>query len=344
MEASLSPVQKKAILICGGPVKVSADFRPPFRLSRSTAGPGAGSASIVLAFDGLRAKKAISRESGDFELMGGVEGYSLTWQGKPFIDALELRPVLYHSPEQAFFNLGQECIFDCLFCTSRKLNKDVTKSLELDKVFELIIEAERKGGMKGVALTSAVVGSIHETVDRFIYVIEKVRSALPDASIGVEPYVESYEDIDRLRLAGANEIKINIESFDPRIIAIACPKLQLPRQLDFLRYAVTVFGRGKVTSNLIIGMGETDRNVLEGVMTLAAMGVVPTIRALKINETNRPVLEEALGKLEPVTPERLIHLSQETKIILATHGLTTRTFDTMCHECTCCDLVPFRDL
>ncbi|TFG55472.1 MAG: radical SAM protein, partial [Methanomassiliicoccus sp.] len=288
--------------------------------------------------------KGISRENGDFELVGGPEAYSLLMNGKPFIESLELKPILYHSPEQAFFNLGQECIFDCIFCTSKKLSKDITKDLDPDRVVELILEAEGKGGMKGVAFTSAVVGSIRQTMDRMTYVVSKVREALPNIPIGVEPYVESFEDIDRLKEVGADEIKINIESYDPRIIAIACPKLELGRQLEFLRYAVQVFGRGKVTSNIIIGMGETDRNVLEGVMTLAGMGVVPTIRALKVNPTNRPALEKALGKLTEVTPERLVHLSQEVKMILSTHGLSTRTYRTMCHECTCCDLVPFRDL
>jgi len=344
MEADLNPVHKKAILICGGAVRVSPEFRPPFRLSRSTAGPGAGSASIVLSFDGHRVKKGISRQEGEFELIGGPEGYSLLHNGKPFIDELELKPVLYHSPEQAFFNLGQDCIFDCLFCTSRKLSKDVTKSLEMDQVVDMVLEAERKGGMKGVAFTSAVVGSIEETIERFIYVIRKVRQALPDMPIGVEPYVGSFEDIDRLHEAGADEIKINVESFDPNIIAIACPKLELNKQMEFLGHAMIVFGRGKVTSNIIIGLGETDRNVLEGVHALASMGIVPSIRALKVNDTNRPVLEKALGRLEPVTPERLIHLNQEAKLILLAHGLTTRTYQTMCHECTCCDIVPFRDL
>ncbi|MCX6650905.1 MAG: radical SAM protein [Methanomassiliicoccales archaeon] len=344
MEADLSAVRNKAILICGGTVKVSPDFRPPFRLSRSTAGPGAGSASIVLAFDGLRVKKSISRIEGEFELVGGPDGYSLLRDGRPFIDNLELKPVLYHSPEQAFFNLGQECIFDCVFCTSRKLSKDVTKSLELDQVVDMVLEAERKGEMKGVAFTSAVVGSIQQTIDRFIYVIRKVRQALPDVPIGVEPYVSTFEDIDRLHEAGANEIKINVESFDSMIIAIACPKLELEKQLEFLEYAVQVFGRGKVTSNIIIGLGETDRNVLEGVHALANLGVVPSIRALKVNPTNRLALEKALGKLDPVTPERLIHLNQEAKLILLGHGLTTRTYQTMCHECGCCDIVPFKDL
>jgi len=340
----MNAVERKAILICGGNVKVGKDFRPPFRLSRSTAGPGAGSSSLVLAFNGLRVKKSISRQEGEFELVGGPDGYSLLRNGKPFIDKVELQPVLFHSPEQAFFNLGQACIFDCLFCTSRKLSKDVVKDLDLDRIVEMIIEADRKGGMKAVAFTSAVVDSIAKTIDRMVYVVRKVREALPDIPVGVEPYVESNDDIDRLKEAGATEIKINIESFDSRIIHIACPKLELPKQLEFLRYAVQVFGRGKVTSNIIIGLGETDRNVLEGVATLASMGVVPTIRALKMNPTNRPVLESALGELEPVTPERLLHLNQESKIILMAHGLSTETYHTMCHECRCCDLVPFRDL
>ena len=108
METHLSSVEKKAVLICGGNVKVPKDFRPPFRLSRSTAGPGAGSSSLVLAFGGLRVKKSISRDEGEFELVGGPEGYSLLKNGQPFINELELKPVLYHSPEQAFFNLGQD--------------------------------------------------------------------------------------------------------------------------------------------------------------------------------------------------------------------------------------------
>lgn len=344
MEADLRPVEKKAILICGGEVKVPRDFRPPFRLSRSTAGPGAGSASIVLAFDGLRVKKSISRQEGEFELVEGRERFSLLHRGEPFIDKVELKPVLYHSPEQAFFNLGQACVFDCIFCTSPRLGRDAVKDLDPDKVVDMVLEAHRRGELKAVAFTSAVVGSVQETIDRMVYVVERVRRALPSVPIGVEPYIGSFEDIDRLHEAGADEIKINIESFDVRIIEKACPKLKLEKQLGFLRHAVQVFGRGKVTSNIIIGLGETDRNVLEGVATMAGMGVVPTIRVLKVNPINRPALEKALGKLRPVTPERLLALNQEAKLILAAHGLSTMSFRTMCHECGCCDLVPFRDL
>jgi hypothetical protein len=74
------------------------------------------------------------------------------------------------------------------------------------------------------------------------------------------------------------------------------------------------------------------------------MGIVPSIRALKINPINKAVMEGAFGKLNQVTPERLLHLNQEAKLILMAHGLSTTSYHTMCHECGCCDLVPFKDL
>jgi biotin synthase-related radical SAM superfamily protein len=107
---------------------------------------------------------------------------------------------------------------------------------------------------------------------------------------------------------------------------------------------VKVFGKGKVSSNIIIGMGESDRNVIEGVERLAEMGVLATLRPLRLNDLNRREMEAALGHLEPVSEERLVRLALEQKRILEENGLSTLTFDTMCSACTCCDLVPFRDV
>ena len=48
--------------------------------------------------------------------------------------------------------------------------------------------------------------------------------------------------------------------------------------------------------------------------------------------------------MAPIAEERLVRLAQEQKRILEEHGLTTLTFQTMCHSCGCCDIVPFRDV
>jgi len=72
--------------------------------------------------------------------------------------------------------------------------------------------------------------------------------------------------------------------------------------------------------------------------------VVATLRPLRLNDLNRKDMERSLGKLRPLSEERLLHLAKEHKRILKENGLSTLTFETMCNACTCCDIVPFRDL
>ena len=336
---------KKAVLITGGPIKVPKDFKPPFRLSMSTAGPGAGHPSLVIGFDGMRVKKAISRDEGEFELVLDGDSYRMLRDGEPFLDEVEIQPVLFHAPEQAFFNLSHECIYDCKFCNSSRLGKDLTKELDPDKVIGMVLGVADNPNFKGVALTSAVPDNPHSTVMRMAYVVSVLREKLgPQIPIGVEPYIDDFQDINRLRAAGANEIKINIETFDRDIFKKVCGKMDFDHIIRAIRFAVSVFGRERVCSNIIYGLGETDENVIEGVEALARMGCVATLRALKIDEFNRPSLEEALGPLEPVTPERMVRLAEETKEVFVLYDISPLKYRTMCHQCTCCDLVPFKDL
>jgi biotin synthase-related radical SAM superfamily protein len=209
----------------------------------------------------------------------------------------------------------------------------------------MIIEVADRKDLCAVSITSAVVGSPEATIDEIVEVIRMVRSELgSDIPIGVEPYVSELSQIDRLKEAGADEIKMNVETFDPEIFQKVCGELDLDWIMEALGHAVAVFGHGKVTTNIIFGMGESDRSILEGVERLARMGIVPTLRPLRLNEINRPVLEKALGPLEPVTHERVLDLSGRCKEILRRHGLTPTTYRTMCHHCRCCDIVPFVDI
>jgi len=335
---------KKAVLLAGGALKVPPDFRPPFPLSRSTAGPGAGSTGIVLSFGGTRVKKAIFTDRGEFELAGAGPKYKVLKDGAPFLDDVTIEPTLAHAPEQAFYNLDTACIYHCKFCTSPYLDNRTTKGLDPDKVVSLILKAAERPEMKAVALTSAVVKDPQSTVDKLSYVIAKVRERLPSIPIGVEPYIDSLEQVEQLKTAGADEIKLNIETYDREIFEKVCGEQDFEWILTVIEHAVKVFGRGKVTSNIIVGMGETDANVLAGVENLARLGCIATLRPLRLNDINRGPMTEALGPLEPPSPDRLMRLAREHRRILERHGLTSLTLHTMCHQCKCCDLVPFRDL
>ncbi len=337
-------VHKKAVLLTSGAVQVSPSFRAPFPLSRSTAGPGAGSTAVVLSFDRFRVKKAITTGEAEFRLVGEGPSYTLMRNEEMFLQDVRIVPTLAHAPEQAFFNLETRCIYHCRFCTSPVIDERLRKGLEPDKVVEMVRDLSRRQDLRAVAFTAAVSEDPQTTVEKLAYVIARVREMLPDMTIGVEPYIDRPEQIEQLKRAGADEIKLNLETYDADIFQKVCGELDLGNILRHIEHAVEVFGRGKVTSNIIVGMGESDDNVLEGVEALARRGCIATLRPLRLNALNRGPMTAALGPLEEVTPERLLRLAGEHRRILEEHGLTTLMLHSMCHECGCCDIVPFRDL
>lgn len=337
-------LRRKAVLTLGGAVRLPEGFELPVRMSHSTAGPGAGFGSAVFAFDGYRVKKTVSYDSGEFELVLGKRGrLSLTRRGKPFIPRVTIEPVVRHCPEQAFFNLDPRCMYRCAFCTSPLLDPSEDKHLSADRIMEMLDESVRTQDVRAVSITSGVVGSVEETVDRFVEVVSRVRAAYPDMPIGVEPYVSSREHIRMLKDAGADEIKLNLESPRRDIFARVCPDLDFDAVMGLLKDAVEIFGRGRVISNIIYGMGETDADLDVAMERLCSMGVLPGLRALRVNDMNRARLLEAGVRGEQVSPDRTMRLAEMQKSAMRRHGLTTETSVTMCFACKCCDLVPFRD-
>ncbi|NLU46026.1 MAG: radical SAM protein [Euryarchaeota archaeon] len=337
-------IAKKAELILGGPVLVPEGFEAPSRISQSTAGPGAGYGSLAFSFGRFRVKKPISRDTGDFELVVGADGYSLTRGGEPFLDRVGIVPIVRHCPEQAFFNLDKRCIYNCAYCTSPHLDRVSVETRTADDIVRMVGESLRECKVVAVSLTSGVVGSVDETVDRFVECVSAVHEAYPQLPIGVEPYVSTREQLVRLREAGADEIKINLETATDAVFRRTCPELNRSLAKRMVREAVGIFGRGKVSSNIIFGLGETDAEIEACMEELCAVGAVPTLRALSINDINRERIRAAVGDLPAVGTERVLRLARMHKEVLERHGLDTLGFRTMCLECTCCDIVPFRDL
>ena len=330
-------ILSKAELISGGAVSLPKVYRPPFKFSRSTAGPGAGKRSLVFSFGGMRVKKEISD---DGEFLFDPESRIISANGRIVAKDVSIIPAEFHCPEQAFFNLDQRCRFGCLFCSSPLLKVDATQKLTDDRIVELIRGSDVP--IKSIALTSGISGTIGESVDRMIGCISKLKEEFPELPIGVEPYVDNLSQIDRLREAGADEIKINIETATDELFGVFCPSLDRDNIFRMLAHAIEVFGKGKVSSNLIIGLGEYDDEIMNMIERLCSMGVSPTIRGLRIDGCRAQILSD--NGAEKPSPERLIRIAEYQKSIMERYGLDSRTFDTMCLRCTCCDLVPFIDL
>lgn len=346
MEAKVRPetAVAKAELLAGGAVRIPDEFRLPFHPSRSTAGPGAGLPEVVFSFGGTRAKKEISRTGGEFELVVDEGTARMARGGEVMIDEVALLPTLYHAPFQAFINVDGSCRLTCAFCNAHRLEHGATKDLTDDKIVDMAIHAASADDFVGVALTSGVPGSPEEAVERMVGLVERIRAALPDSPIGVEPYVTHPRQVDDLRQAGATEVKLNMESSDPDIFDRVCPNRDYGTILHAINHACGVFGRNRVCSNIIFGLGESDQSVLHATKVLANMGAVATLRALRVNEGNTPDLVAAIGDVPSITADRMLNLAREEKKILMEYRLTPLAFKTMCHACLSCDIVPFWDV
>lgn len=337
---------KKATLALGGGIKLPEGFELPVRISHSTAGPGAGNNAIAVGFYGLRVKKGVSYDKGEFELhVKDDGGYSLTHQGEPFLDEVTLEPVVHHCPGQAFYTLDPRCAYRCAFCASPRLPRNEYKKRTPEEIAANTLKEYTEGRIVSVSLTSGVYeGDIQKEVDDFVDYIRAIRTAVPDIRIGIEPYVSTEEQVKALKDAGADEIKLNIQAATPEIFAKVCPDLDRDNILRCIKAAVKYFGPGRVTSNIIFGMGETREELEKCMETICEFGALPTVRSLRYNAYNKESLKEAIGTPDKVTPEEMIEVAELHKKVLDKYGMDTRTFRTMCLECGCCDIVPDRDL
>ena len=334
---------RKCELLHGGCIRLPEGFELPYRLSQSTAGPGAGLGSAVFAFDKYRVKKPVSYDEGDFDLHVDDGRMSLWRDGRLFVDDVRIQPVIRHCPNQAFFNLDQHCIYNCAYCNSPLLGPGLDKGLTVERIMEMLEESLSQYKFKTVAFTSGVVGSVGETVDRMADAVRAVRETYPKMTIGVEPYVTEAGQIAQLREAGANEIKINVECATRDIFERVCPDLDYDNTYDMLREANVYFKKGKIASNIIYGLGETDQDVDMTLERLCRMNVLPGLRMVNINDLNRERLLAAGVPDERPTVLRSMFLAGLQKSAMKRHGLNPERFLSMCFSCACCDLVPFTD-
>lgn len=336
-------VFKKAELISEGFLSIEKGLRLPHFLSCSGSGPDAGEYSVAIGFDGHRLKIPVSRGSeSTFSLLSENGRYKIFKSGEPFLEDIEILDCGFHAPEQAFFDLDEGCIFDCAFCTIPRPEVRGRTGLR-DALVGKAIKGGNEGTVKSISITGGVVSNPRRTIDEMVRIISRIRKE-SDLPIGVEPYVDERKQIVCLHSAGANEIKVNIHSFDEKIFNKVCPRWDFETTLDMIETACEVFGRGKVTSNLIFGLGESDENVLEGVEALAVKGCIVNLRKLRLNKANGDELRGALESIEKVSAQRILHLAESQKKILEDNGLDPRNLKTMCHPCGCCDIVPFVDI
>jgi len=274
---------------------------------------------------------------------GSRESHSETGNVVIFYDDRELvrgriEPALLHCPFQAYITMSESCVFDCTFCPVPKL-AGRTKSVE--EVVRMVDDASRTGNLHAISITSGIKRSPEEEVTRAVEVVKSLTKY--DIPIGVSVYPTADSSL-RLKEAGAVEIKYNVETMDREIFGRVCADMDLDFVLAALEDAVGVFGRNRVFSNIIIGLGESDETVKRGVREIIGMGVIPILRALNLHPLRRADLLVKCPDAARPTADRLLALARFERKVLDAHGLRADVAETMCLPCGGCDLVPHRDV
>lgn len=331
MDTELS-ANVKADLLSIGSVQVDPALLSAQMGSRATAGPGAGGASIFIRSGDRRVRLAINKLS-PLRAVQEDENVVLI-KGDDVIARGVLEHPLCHCPEQAYITLSEKCIYDCQFCPVPKMQGGIKDS---KKVHQMVAEAYATGELKAISLTSGIAVSPEKEVRRMVDIVKQLKREY-DLPVGVSVY-PTKNSSERLYAAGACEVKYNVETMDPELFRRVCPDLSLNIVLDSLENAVDHFGRNRVSSNFIIGLGEDDETVRKGLKQLTGRCVIPILRPI----SPHPLRKDAINIHRP-DAARLLRLGAMLREMLDRQCLCAEKSRTMCLLCTGCDLTPHRDI
>jgi biotin synthase-related radical SAM superfamily protein len=233
----------------------------------------------------------------------------------------------FHCPDQAFITVTGSCIFSCRYCTVPRLGG---RRKTIEEIMGMVESVRHR--IDAISITSGVLESIEEEES---YVLDVVKHLwVYNLPIGVSIYPTD-KTPNRLRAVGVAEVKFNLEAATPELFSKMCPGLNYALLWQVLNRSVQLFGKNRVFSNVIVGLGETDAELETCIQKLTSLGVIPVLRPLN------PVAD--LAGIPRPSAERLKTIFIMHERALAAAGLDPRLARTMCTNCTGCDLVPGRD-
>ena len=233
----------------------------------------------------------------------------------------------------------QKCIYwgtheQCAFCGIELTRGEQTIPVKTPAQLAEVCTAARD--MDGAVDVTLTTGSINRR-DRGALYISRCAAAIKEASgLPIQVQFEPPDDLGVLEHvcdSGVDAVGIHIETFDPDVLAaVAAGKAQCGVEGYFRCWerAVEVFGRGSVTTYVILGMGERPELIEAGCRRAIELGVYPFVVPL------RPVPGTPLGDAEAPDPEYVAGIYRSVSAMLAEAGLDHVQAKAGCARCQAC--------
>lgn len=171
----------------------------------------------------------------------------------------------------------------CRFCTiEESLRSGATVAAKTpDQLAEVAEAAVRLDGVRQMVMTTGTTAGPDRGGRHLARCVRAVHQAVP--SLPVQVQIEPPADLSviaELRSAGATAIGIHVESLDDAVRSRWLPGKSTVPLAEYERAwdeAVRVFGWNRVSTYLLIGLGESADALVEGAASLIARGVYPFV-------------------------------------------------------------------
>jgi len=156
------------------------------------------------------------------------------------------------------------------------------------------------------------------------------------AGLPVEVQFEPPRDLDvldRVHDMGVDALGIHVESFDPAVLARVAPgKFRTGIETYFRTWAraVELFGEGRVSTYVILGMGEDPELTVAACKRAIDIGVYPFVVPL------RPVAGSLMADVPAPAREYTESIYRRVAVFLAERGLDAGTAVAGCARCQAC--------
>jgi radical SAM protein (TIGR04043 family) len=233
----------------------------------------------------------------------------------------------------------QKCIYwgtaeQCAFCGIELTRGEQTIPVKTPaQLAEVCTAARDLDGAVDVTLTT---GSINRR-DRGALYLSRCAAAIKEAcGLPIQVQFEPPDDpdvLEQVARSGVDAVGVHIETFDPDVLqAVAAGKAQCGIEGYFRCWerAVEVFGRGHVTTYVILGMGERPELIEEGCRRAIELGVFPFVVPL------RPVPGTPLGDSPAPHPDYVAGIYRSVAAMLADAGLDHVQAKAGCARCQAC--------
>ena len=267
-----------------------------------------------------------------------------SFYGKKTREGVPLRKIaLFHGADCLASTVLQACTHwggasGCGFCgigLSLKSGRTVLKKTP-EQLAEAALAA-RKDGVRHVTLTAGSTADgrlereLFESSARAV-----VRATGLPVHVQLMPTV-SREQMEALRDAGVASLGIHRETFNEALLKRIAPcKAAIPedRFLHAWQDAVRVFGRGQVSSFLLMGMGESRSDLIRGCRRLADLGVYPYLVPF------RPIPGTPMADHGTPDPAFVREVYEQAAGILEESGLDWAAVRAGCVRCRGCSALP----